>query len=200
MKKILSFISFPFFLTTCAFAATQSNDQNAAYDEARQDYRAYLQQLKVLNQQYKEITGEMSKIIKEEGVPGWDMGGAGLEPTQDQANGKTFAAADIQETDKDIVVKMDLPGVNKDKIKLKIENNKMLHVQGERDEEKQETQTTPDTRYQRTERQHGVFERVIELPALASDSGTEAKYENGVLTVTIPKAKEAKKEVAVSVE
>ena len=192
MKKILSFISLTLFLTTGALAAAQSNDQTAAYDQARQDYRGYLQQLKALNQQYKQITGEMSKIIKEEGVPSWDMGGAEL--------GKPFAAADIQETDKDMVVQMDLPGMNKDNIKLRIENNKMLHVQGERDEEKQETQTAPDARYQRTERQHGSFERVIELPALASDSGTEAKYENGVLTVKILKAPAPKKEINVPVK
>lgn len=192
MKKILSFTSFTFFLATCALAATQSNDQNAAYDQARQDYRTYLQQLKVLNRQYKQITGEMSKIIKEEGVPTWDMGGT--------ESGKTFAAADIQETEKDMVVKMDLPGVNKDNLKLKIENNRMLRVQGERNEEKQQTQITPDTRYQRTERQQGSFERVIELPALASDSGTEAKYENGVLTVKILKAPTAAKEINVPVK
>ena len=193
MKNFLSFVSLALFLTTAALAAAQSNDQNAAYDQARQDYRAYLQQLKVLNQQYKQITGEMSKIIKEEGVPTWDMGGV-------ESGSKTFAAADIQETDKDMVVKMYLPGVNKDKIKLKIENNKMLRVQGERYEEKQETQVTPDTHYQRTERQHGVFERVIELPALASDSGTDAKYENGVLTVKILKAPTPKKEINVPVK
>ncbi len=191
-------MSFAFFLTACAQAATQSNDQNPAYDQARQDYRGYLQQLKVLNQQYKQITGEMSKIIKEEGVPSWDMGGTGL--TQDQNNGKTFAAADIQETDKDMVVKIDLPGVNKDNIKLKIENNKTLRVQGERNEEKPQTQAISDTRYQRTERQQGVFERVIELPALANDTGTEAKYENGVLTVKILKAPAAKKEINVPVK
>ena len=200
MKKILSFISISFFLTTCALGATQSNDQNAVYDQARQDYRGYLQQLKVLNQQYKQITGEMSKIIKEEGVPSWDMGGIAPALTPGQNDGKSFAAVDIQETDKDMVVKMDLPGVNKDNIKLKIENNKMLRVQGERHEEKKETQITPDTHYQRTERQHGVFERVIELPALASDSGTDAKYENGVLTVKILKAPTPKKEINVPVK
>ena len=89
MKKILSFVSLTFFLTTATLAAAQSNDQNAAYDQARQDYRGYLQQLKVLNQQYKQITGEMSKIIKEEGVPSWDMGVA--------ESGKTIAAAPIPE-------------------------------------------------------------------------------------------------------
>ena len=200
MKKILSLVIFTFLFMPHAFSATQSSDPNPAYDQARQDYRAYLQKLKALNQQFKEMTGEMNKIIKEEGVPSWDMKGTGLDTVSGQNDGKTFGDIDVRETDQDMLVKMDLPGVSKDKIKLRIENNKVLHIQGERDEEQQETKVVGDAHYQRVERQHGSFERVIELPALASDSGTEAKSENGVLTVRIPKAPASQKEINVSVK
>jgi HSP20 family protein len=98
-----------------------------------------------------------------------------------------------------MTVKMDLPGLQKDKINIKIENDQFLKISGSRETEKLEEKNSGNATYSRLERQHGAFERTIKLPVAAKSTGTQAKYENGVLTVTIPKAKEAKKEVSIPV-
>ncbi len=188
-----------------AFADSTSDNPN--YQQAKQDYRAYLAQLKALKAQYSQITSEVQKIVAEEGVPTWDDTTGQIKMTHSLDTNQTtlatptvFGDADVKETDTDMTVKMDLPGVSKDQIKIKIEDNQVLKVSGSRELDKEEQKTTADSQYSRIERQHGAFERAIKLPAPAKDSGIQAKYDNGVLTVTIPKAQEAKKEVAVSVQ
>ena len=190
-------------------AAANQNTNDPAYDQARQDYRAYLEQLKALRNQYHQITDQVKKIAEEEGVPTWDektdqikmTHSLSAEPADLGANPPTvFGDADIKETDKEMIVKMDLPGLAKDQIKIKLEGDQILKVSGSRESDKEEQKTTQNFQYSRVERQHGAFERSIKLPAAAQDSGTQAKYDNGVLTITIPKAKEAKKEVTVPVQ
>lgn len=204
MKK-LCFLSV---LTACLiwlsplFADTQPNQSSPAAEQARRDYRAYLQQLKQLNTQYKEVMGEITKIIREEGLPTWDSGfeNPAIWPNKTTSSAVTgFGQVDLKEMDGEMVVKADLPGLQKDEIKVSIEENKMLHISGKREAEKEETKTTPEARYYKAERQRGSFERVIELPAPARDNGIEARYENGVLTIRIPKVPISKKEVSVPV-
>ena len=194
-----------FFNSGSSFSATNSNTNDPAYNQAKQDYRAYLEQLKVLREQYRQITSEVQKIVAEEGVPTWDDKTDQLKitnplpATQGMLTPTVFGDADIKETEKDMIVKMDLPGVSKDQIKIKLEDNQVLKISGSRDSEKEEQKTTQSNQYSRIERQHGAFERSIKLPVSAQDSGIQAQYDNGVLTVTIPKANEAKKEVAIQV-
>ena len=67
MKKVLIFIfiNCSLFSHEILSAATNSNENDPAYQQARQDYRTYLQQLKTLSSQYKQITGEVKKVIQE---------------------------------------------------------------------------------------------------------------------------------------
>ena len=190
------------FLNAGCSADQASDRKEAAYAQARQDYSVFLTQLKALNSQYKEITTEIQKVVKEEGLPVWDVntGQSGFITSQNSSERAPFGDADIKETDKEMIIKVDLPGVKKEEINIKIENGKILRIQGTRDENIETKEETAQAQYQRVERLHGKFERVIELPSQARETGTEAKYENGVLTVRIPKAAEAKKEVAVSVK
>ena len=204
MKKSLHLlIVFSVILFPCSvLAATNSNTNDPAYDQARQDYRAYLEQLKTLQKQYHQITDEVKKIVAEEGVPTWDENSDQMTLSKNLpavSEATIFGDADIQETEKTMIVKLDLPGLQKDKINIKVENNQILKISGSRETEKEIEKTTVNSTYSRLERQHGAFERSIKLPAVAQDSGIEAKYENGVLTVTIPKIKETKKEVLVPV-
>ena len=198
MKKFYFIIFILFSISSTAYAANQVSDQDVSIERAKQDYRLFLQQLKQLNSQYKAVTNQMREVIKEEGVPAWDMGEGVPEPADVSTPG-TFADADIRETDKEIFVKMDLPGMQKDKITVKIEDFKILRVKGERESEKVTEKTTQAGYTSRIERQHGAFERLIELPALADDKKTQAKYENGVLTITLKKL-ESKKEVTVPIQ
>lgn len=208
MKRTSLFIfllSIVFFINP-ARAASQDQDQNTnpALDQAKQDYRVFLEQLKALNSQYKQVTGEMKSVLQEEGVPTFDEDTGDLtiqKPNFAKTASKpqVFGDVDIQETDREIIVKADLPGLRKEAIKVSIQDNKLLHIEGEREEEKEIRGENNSSHYYRFERQQGSFERLIELPALVKDSGTEARYENGVLTVKIPKAETPKKEVSVSI-
>ena len=208
MKKIfyLLILSTLFFNNNILFADTNSNTNDPASNQARQDYRAYLEQLKALRNQYRQITSEVQKIVAEEGVPTWDDTTDQIKMThslstdQETLAPTVFGDADIKETEKDMIVKIDLPGMSKDRIKIKLEDSQILKISGSRELEKEEQKTTQNGQYSKIERQHGAFERSIKLPVLAQESGIQAKYDNGVLTVTIPKAKEAKKEVTVSIQ
>ena len=187
-----------------AQAASQDQNNNPALDQAKQDYRVFLEQLKALNSQYKQVTNEMKSVIEEEGVPIFDEDTGDLtiqKPnfSKNVSKSQLFGDVDIKETDKEIIVKADLPGLRKEAIKVSIQDNKLLRIEGERAKEKEVSGESNDSHYQKFERQQGHFERLVELPALVKDSGTEAHYENGVLTVKIPKAETPKKEVSVSV-
>lgn len=208
MRKIIC-LSLSLFLGIFAFnpaadSATNSDSSNAGVEQAKADYRAYLQQLKALSSQYKEITGEMKKVIQEEGVPVWDDSGMGgikvADVTIQEADEATFGDTDIQDTDKQLIVKVDLPGLKKDEIKVSILENRVLRISGRREDEKISVSDTRNNHYLRAERRRGNFERQIKLPVEVLDTGTEAKYENGVLTVRILKSSASRREVTVPVK
>lgn len=104
---------------------------------------------------------------------------------------------DIVENPKDIVVSADLPGMDKDKIDIKLENGRILKISGSRDVAKEIKQPG----VVRQERMRGSFERVVELPAECETSGVRATYKNGVLELVIPKKEiAAEKAVQISVQ
>jgi len=103
---------------------------------------------------------------------------------------------DIVENNGNIEVKVELPGMNKDDIKVTIKNN-MLRLSGER---KQEEETKEKT-FHRIERYFGKFCRTIQLPADIDADKIKAKYKDGVLNITLPKPKSMKpKEIEVEVK
>lgn len=103
---------------------------------------------------------------------------------------------DVAETPKDFVVTADLPGMDKDKIVITLDNNRILKISGSRELVREER--APNIVKQ--ERAEGMFERIIELPAECKNEGILASYKNGVLEITIPKREETKtKTVTVNV-
>ena len=105
-------------------------------------------------------------------------------------------AVDILEQENAYTVNIELPGVNKDEVKITVENNVMT-VRGEKKMEK----VADEKKYHRTERTYGSFQRSFTLPTHVKSEKIEASYDNGVLTVTLPKAEEAKpKEIEVKVK
>jgi HSP20 family protein len=180
MKKTSIFFIFCLFITSISQASTTTYDK----EQLKKDYRAFLQQLKSLNAQYKEITGEMGQVMKEEGVPAWDMGeGLGQdkkEPAspalQDLGNG-----AYLKETDKEMVLTADLPGFKRDSIKLSFKDGKTLMIQAQR----------------KLDNVAKTYERSFELPTPGDQRGTSAAYSDGVLTVKVPKT--ASQEVVIPV-
>src|SRR5918999_5884568 len=98
-----------------------------------------------------------------------------------------FAPTDVSEDANSLRITMELPGVNPDDVRLSLENN-ILTIRGEKKHEKEEN----NERVHRFERTYGMFERTFALPNTVDPEKIEARYENGVLTVMLPKAERAK--------
>ena len=97
-------------------------------------------------------------------------------------------SVDIEEEEDKYVIKADLPGVEKEDIEVKLENN-VLSIRGEK---KTEKETGKGTKRHRTERFHGTFARSFTLPETVKADQVDASYKDGVLLLTIPKEEESK--------
>ena len=96
-------------------------------------------------------------------------------------------AVDIFETEGEIVVKAELPGMDRKDITLHLENN-VLTLKGERKFEKE----TKDENYHRIERAYGGFSRVFSIPSTVDEEKIRADYTDGVLKIVLPKKEQAK--------
>jgi HSP20 family protein len=102
-------------------------------------------------------------------------------------------AVDVEETDKGYTLRFDLPGVNREDVKVELVENR-LTVRGERTAEPEVEGAVAH----RVERASGGFERVFRLRARVDANGIKAGLKDGVLTLEIPKAPEAvKREIAI---
>ncbi|MBM2839971.1 MAG: Heat shock protein, Hsp20 family [Bacteroidetes bacterium] len=105
-------------------------------------------------------------------------------------------AVDVAENENEVQVKVELPGVSKDDVKITMQEN-ILTIRGEKKQEKE----TKNSEYHRVERSYGSFQRSFTLPTNVKHDKIEASYNDGVLTVTLPKAEEAKpKQIEVKVK
>ena len=90
---------------------------------------------------------------------------------------------DVTENDKEFVVHAEIPGVRKEEIQVAIDGNTItLHA-----EVKQQDKQTEGDRILRSERYYGAVSRSFQLPVEIDEAGAKAKYENGVLLLTLPK-------------
>jgi HSP20 family protein len=104
-------------------------------------------------------------------------------------------AVDIYETEQELVLRADLPGLQEKDIDLRIENN-MLTIRGERNADS----TVKEDNYLRVERSYGSFSRSFSLPNTVDTDAVKAEYRNGVLQVHLPKREESKpRQVKISV-
>jgi HSP20 family protein len=107
-----------------------------------------------------------------------------------------WPSVDIVENENDFVVNVELPGVRREDVKITV-NEGVLTVKGEK---KQEREVKED-QYRRVERSFGGFERSFTLPTTAQSDRIGANFANGVLSITIPKAEQAKsREIEVKVQ
>src|SRR5213594_251770 len=122
--------------------------------------------------------------------------GDGVGRTGEESNLTPWApAVDIYETENELVVKADLPDVNPQDLDIRVENN-ILTIRGERKFEKK----VNEENYLRVERAYGSFDRSFTLANTVNSDAIKADYQNGVLTLTIPKREEAKpKQIKVNV-
>ena len=96
-------------------------------------------------------------------------------------------AVSLEETPDAMVLTVELPGLSADEIDIEIESQ-LLVVRGE----KHETAAHEGGRYHLRERSYGPFQRAFRLPRSVQGDGISAHYENGVLSIRMPKAPEAK--------
>ena len=119
-----------------------------------------------------------------------------LERTGEESNLTAWApSVDIYETEHELVVKADLPEIDTKDLDIRVENN-ILTIRGERKFEKK----VNEENYLRVERSYGSFARSFTLANTVNSEAIKADYQNGVLTLSIPKREEAKpKQIKVNV-
>jgi HSP20 family protein len=129
---------------------------------------------------------ELAALQNEMGRWMSQVAGVGSLPGNGQSS-TWMPAVDVWETDKEIVLSFDLPGIPEDKIAVELEDN-VLTVSGER----QRIQEHSNDRFYRFERRYGSFSRSVTLPTGVNEDSIQADYSDGVLEVRVPKPEEQK--------
>ena len=103
------------------------------------------------------------------------------------ALGEWAPSLDLAESKEAFVVKAEVPGMEPRDIQVSLQEN-LLTIKGEKKQAKEEK----DERYHRVERNYGTFARSVRLPVAVDGSKVDARFKNGLLTVTLPKMPGAK--------
>lgn len=94
---------------------------------------------------------------------------------------------DLAETDGEIVVKAELPGMNEEDVSVTISGDHLV-IKGKREAEEE----TKDKQFHRIERSYGTFERTLPVPVSVDQRGISAEYSKGILEIHLPKKPEEK--------
>jgi HSP20 family protein len=105
---------------------------------------------------------------------------------QDSGIGRWSPVSDVVETDGEVVVSCELPGLEKDRIDINLSGS-VLIVSGERHVERE----TGSEQFHRIERSYGPFQRSFNLPSGVDAEKISAQYQDGVLTITLAKRPES---------
>ena len=125
---------------------------------------------------------EESLSRMEENLPSWWM--------------RRWPLTEIYETNQEIVLKAELPGIDPKDVSLHVDNGR-LHIEGERKHEKQEDEEN----YHRRELAYGKFSRSFSFPTSVDQAKINARYEKGILHINLPKKEEHKgKKIEIKVE
>ena len=132
-------------------------------------------------------TGRLPRLIDfETEFPKWMREIVGPEAGIFGHEGKFMPDANLVETEKAVEVTVELPGMKPEEVKVEIKEGK-LWIVGEKKEEKEEKGKT----FHRIERRSGMFRRVFELPVEVVEEKVDARFAEGVLRITLPKAEKA---------
>ena len=145
-----------------------------------------------LSEGWHELHRRSSSALTHSALP--DDAGHRGSSTMATFPGWGLLAGEVEETSTEILVRFELPGIDKDDCRITFEGN-MLHLSGEKHFERE----TQDSTYHVMERTYGAFQRSISLPRNVNIDMAEARYKNGVLTVRLPKGASGKaKSIPVS--
>lgn len=137
---------------------------------------------------------EMSRLSSEMNHLMDDLWGG--RETRESLRGAWIPPADIQESSEELNITLELPGMTKDDVEVTVDNG-VLSIRGERTfEEAKEGET-----YHRVERAYGEFERAFQMPRSVDAGKVQARFDNGVLSITLAKREESKpKQIQVDVK
>ena len=122
--------------------------------------------------------------------------GNGDDVDKEYENAVWSPSSDIYEDKENYVLTLDLPGINKDNVKISYVDGQ-LNISGERKNEKE----SKDGTYHRVERSYGKYFRSFSLPKEIKDDKIDAEFKDGQLTITVPKAEEVKpKEIDIKIK
>ncbi len=123
------------------------------------------------------LQSEMGRWMNQMGIAG--------QPGNGQSTSTWVPAVDVWETENELVLSFDLPGIPEDKIAVELDDN-VLTVSGERER----TERQEGDRFYRFERRFGSFTRSVTLPQGVSEDQIKADYRDGVLEIRVPKPQE----------
>jgi HSP20 family protein len=123
------------------------------------------------------LQGEMSR---------WMSQMTGTGPGNGQSS-TWLPAVDVWETENELVLAFELPGIDRDKVAIEIDDD-VLTVSGEREK----TGEYSSERFYRFERRYGAFQRSVTLPSGVDQDNVKAEFTDGVLEVRVPKPEAAK--------
>jgi HSP20 family protein len=103
--------------------------------------------------------------------------------------GSWVPSVNVEETKDELVLTAELPGLNEDNVSIELENN-VLCISGEKTEAR--TEGHEERRYHLWERRYGSFQRSFTLPGTVKADDIRARFDKGVLRITMPKVPEAK--------
>lgn len=124
-----------------------------------------------------------------------------FEPTVGLEFGGFLPKIDISEDDKMIYIHAELPGLGKDDFKITVNDDNVLMIRGTKNKEQEVNDDKNGRIYHRIERSYGEFTRSFMLPDNVKKESINAKFEDGVLNITLDKMEPAKpKEIEISVQ
>lgn len=160
--------------------------QNAKKD-AKQNTRQEQQEFaRPLRDFHREINRLFDQTFQDFGFSSFNMN----RPFLPSAGNMLKPMTDLTANDKEYTVTVEVPGAEKDDIKIEVANN-IMTIRGEKKQKKEEKNKD----YYRQERFYGSFQRVLSLPKDADQEDIKATFKQGVLTVTMPRKKMPKPDV-----
>lgn len=139
-------------------------------------------QTEMNNDPFAMLQNEMNRMF--------DVFHSDFSPWKNDFGGNWMPQVNVAESAKDVTVTAELPGVDEKDVDVSFSNN-VLTIKGEKKAEHEEK----DKNYHRIERSYGSFMRAVPMPVEIDTDGVEAKFAKGVLTVKLPKTREAQKDI-----
>ena len=138
---------------------------------------------------HREINRMVDDVFRGAGLP------AGRGEGQGAGGAPVNAHMDVAETEKELRITAELPGVSEQDVEVTLEGD-VLTIRGEKKHERKDEQEN----YHFVERSYGRFQRSLRLPFPAEPDQVQARFDNGVLTVTVPKSERQQRSRRIQVQ